>query len=190
MDGTLRIERRSLNWGLAAVKAADAYARLAQREGASVAPGAGVTVGLIDTGIDRDHWEFDPDRITETILPGASDEDGTAFSHGTAVASLIAARRGGFVPSEPPALKRLDFHGIAWGADLRMFAIPLGSGSDDPYAPITPPQLTSYDSILDSRLRAALDADQGVDILNMSFATQGLIENYDRPPPRPPNRPG
>ena len=179
MDGTLRIERRSLNWGLAAVKAADAYARLAQREGASVAPGAGVTVGLIDTGIDLGHWEFDGRRVAETILSGASDEDGTAFSHGTAVASLIAARRGGTVPPEPPALKQFDFHGIAWGADLRMFSIPLGSGSDNPYAPITISQLTSYDSVLDSRLSRALAADQGVDILNMSFGAQGLIENYD-----------
>ena len=173
MGGTTR----SLNWGLADVNAADAYARLARREGASVAPGAGVTVGLIDTGIEPRHWEFDGSRVAETILPGASDENGTESSHGTAVASLIAARRGGFVPSE---LEHLNFHGIAWGADLKMFAIPLGSGDpSDAYDPITIPQLTGYDSVMDGRLRAALAADQGVDVLNMSFAVQGLVENYD-----------
>ena len=157
-----------------------------------MAPGTGVTVGLIDTGIDLrsssslvfpldGHWEFDPDRVTETILPGASNEDGSSFSHGTAVASLVAAQRdGGWFPSEPPTLALYNFHGIAWGVNLKMYAIPLGSGSDAPYAPILIPDLTSYDTnALGPRLRTALADDQGVDILNMSFAAQGLIENYD-----------
>ena len=171
------------NWGLGAVHAANAYARLVQKEKAFVAPGTGVTVGLIDSGIESTHWEFASDRVSETILPGApgdpgaEDEDGTKFSHGTAVASLIAAQREG--RSVPSSLKQSDFHGIAWGADLKMFAIPLESGSDNPYDPISIPGLTDFDSKLDGWFRAALAADQGVDILNMSFATGGLIENYD-----------
>ena len=197
-------EGKSLNWGLDTVGAAEAYARLAARErrragaagvhaanaatrtarsgDALVAPGAGVTVGLIDTGIEPRHWEFDSSRVTETILPKSDgtdgdDEDGSSFSHGTAVASLIAARRGGFVPSD---LERFDFHGIAWGADLKMFAIPLGSGNpNDDYAPVTITQLTGYDPVMARRLDAALAAEHGVDVLNMSFSVQGLIENYD-----------
>ena len=145
-----------------------------------MAPGAGVTVGLIDTGIDLDHWEFDGSRAAETILPGASDEVGAESSHGTAVASLIAARRGGPIHSNPPSLKQFNFHGIAWGADLKMFAITLGrSLPGDAYEPITISQLESYDQVMSGRLRTVLAADQGVDILNMSFAVQGLIENYD-----------
>ena len=168
------------NWGLGAVRAANAYARLVQKEGAFVAPGTGVTVGLIDTGIEPTHWEFEPDRVSETILPGspgdpgAEDEDGTKFSHGTAVASLIAAQRGRSVPPS-----RNGFHGIAWGTDLKMFAVSLGSGPSGPYVPISIRGLTDFDSKLGGWLRAALAADQDVDILNMSFATKGLIENYD-----------
>ena len=137
-------EGRSLNWGLDAVGAAEAYARLAARErqragtaevdaanaaarpaqsgGAFVAPGTGVTVGLIDTGIEERHWEFDRSRVTETILTGTGDRGGDSYSHGTAVASLVAARRGGTVPS---GVQQFDFHGIAWGADLKMFAANL-----------------------------------------------------------------
>ena len=165
------------NWGLGAVRAAHAYARLANKERALVAPGAGVTVGVIDTGIDQDHWVFDSSRITERILSGASDEDGTVSSHGTAVASLIVAQRGGLDP--PERLRPWDFHGIAWGADLKMFAISLGSGSSRPYSPITIEQLRDFDAGQAAQLGAALASEHGVDILNMSFSVQGLIENYD-----------
>lgn len=169
--------RRCRNWGLGAVHAAQAYARLVNKERALVAPGAGVTVGVIDSGIDRDHWEFDRSRITETILPRAVDEDGTRSSHGTSVASLIVAQREGRpVPLE---LMQLDFHGIAWGADLKVFAIPLGSGSGGPYNPITLEQLRNFDEGQAGQFGAALAPEHGVDILNMSFSLQGLIENYD-----------
>ena len=172
MDGTTR----SRNWGLAAVKAADAYAQLVQRERAFVAPGTGVTVGLIDTGIEPLHWEFDSSRITETILEGTGDRDGNPSSHGTMVASLIAARRDGPVPS---GLEHLDFHGIAWGADLKMFAIRLGSGGGD-YTPAPIEGLReSTDARVSSWLNAGLATEQGVDILNMSLSVSGLIENYD-----------
>ncbi len=148
-------------------------------EPASLTPGAGVTVGVIDTGIDLGHWEFDPDRITETLLSGASDEDGLSFSHGTAVASLIAAQRGGDPGPPSESLRQWDFHGIAWGVDLKMFAIPLGTGDPNrDYAPISLSDLDDFDTRMADRLRAALADEHGVDILNMSFATDGLVENY------------
>ena len=172
-----RFEGRCLNWGLDAVKAAQAYARLAQAAGSAVAPGTGVTVGLIDTGIDTLHWEFDRDRVTETILAGTGDASGSSSSHGTAVASLVGARRnGGGVPAE---LERYDFHGIAWGANVKMYAITLGSGGPSrPCRPITAGGLAMLGTDLNNRFRTVLADGEGVDILNMSFSVQGLIENY------------
>ena len=106
------------NWALQATGASEAYARIAQQEGSSadsLAPGEGVTIVVIDTGIDQDHWEFDGGSITETILfLGAGDEPSTgiASSHGTRVASVISAQRGRSPDNLDP---QHDFHGIAWG---------------------------------------------------------------------------
>ena len=89
--------RECLNWAPAAVKAASAYERLAARHPGEL-PGHGVKVTVIDTGIDLRHWEFARDRTTEENWDFlAGDILGNEFSHGTAVASLIGARRGGEV---------------------------------------------------------------------------------------------
>lgn len=169
------------NWGLGAVGAAAAYARIAEREGAFVAPGSGVTVGFIDTGLDTGHWEFNDSRVAAQLLePRAGDrgiEEG--WSHGTQVASTVGAQRDGGAPEE---VARSDFHGVAWGARLHMFAIQLGSGTRD-YEPVTVDYLkddeNGFDPWLTGRLREALRDSHGVDILNMSFSVQGLVENYD-----------
>ena len=114
-------------WGLRHVNADYAYGHLSQIKGEDAAPGAGVTIGFIDTGIDRDHPDFAGKTITEHFLLGATDETGHRFSHGTAVASVAAAIR---------SLHDKSAHGVAWGADIAMFAIPTGSGGG-PYVPIT-----------------------------------------------------
>ena len=100
-------------WGLRQIDAATAYARIARRDGAGTAPGAGARVAVIDDGIDIDHWEFEPRRIGMTDPSGAvadpspgnpppTDPDPPSIvgRHGTAVASVIVARRDGPVPSE------------------------------------------------------------------------------------------
>ena len=158
------------NWVLDAVGAAEAYARLARRHG-DEAPGTGVTVGVIDTGIDLDHWEFDPERVSEEIITS-----GGGRQHGTAVASVIAAQRAP-IPPEYPEVSRYNFHGIAWGARLKMFSIPLGSGGG-PYVPVTlDEQLAEGDEFFSALYEWALGSD--IDILNTSFGAPGLIENYD-----------
>ena len=48
----------SSHWGLAAIKAEQAYAHLELAKGQNAAPGEGVTVGLIDSGIDQEHPVF------------------------------------------------------------------------------------------------------------------------------------
>ena len=176
-DGEATVPCR--NWGLGAVGAAAAYARIAEREGASAAPGSGVTVGFIDTGLDTGHWEFDGSKVAMNIIAGDGDVSGRSASHGTQVASTVGARRDG---GAPESVARLDFHGVAWGARLHMFAIELGSGGGD-YEPVTVDYLkddeSGFDPWLTGRLREALRDSHGVDILNMSFSVQGLVENYD-----------
>ena len=95
------------NWGLNHVGAIAAY-----RDGAT---GAGVTVGIIDSGIDLNNSEF-TGRIhaSSTDVAGSrtlQDEEG----HGTAVASVIGAAR-----------NDKDTHGIAYEATL------LIARADDP----------------------------------------------------------
>ena len=163
-------------WPLQQVDAATAYARIAQRDGAGTAPGAGARVAVIDTGIDEGHWEFDSSRIT---ISGAA---GTDKEHGTSVSSVIAARRDQTFPTEIPInelpiLRQLDFHGIAWGIDhLEILAVPLGTSDPDKnYEGVTPAEFEDAVAWLAGRFSALTTS---VDFVNMSFNTQGLVENY------------
>ena len=45
-------------WGLSHIKADVAYSNLSLLKGEDAEPGAGVTIGFIDTGIDLDHPAF------------------------------------------------------------------------------------------------------------------------------------
>lgn len=160
-------------WALDLIKAEQAWKELQRVKGAGVAPGAGVTVGLIDTGIDRDHPSFKGGRgrITEDIRPGAVDERGGSFSHGTMVASIIAAR-------PTPDFDDGGFSGVAPGVTLKMFAIPLGTADPmRPYMPISDSRLDSIDEDWADLFNYVLGQD--LNILNLSFGTAGIIENYD-----------
>ena len=66
----------SNQWGLATINADRAYANLALAEGDDQRPGAGQTIGMIDTGIDEEHLLFHGMAISEEFLEGASDEPG------------------------------------------------------------------------------------------------------------------
>ncbi len=165
----------SNQWGLDAINADEAYAHLQLSKGSNVVPGTGVTVGFIDTGIDSNHPLFRSSTISETLLTGATDELGGDSSHGTAVASIVGA--------DPIHLALTDrgkgFQGIAWGAALKMFAIPLGDPAprDHVYAPRSLNGLSQSDGDYAQIFNTVLAQD--MDILNLSFATSGLIENYD-----------
>ena len=165
-------------WGLAAVNAATAYERIAQRDGAGTAPGAGARVAVIDTGIAAGHWEFDSSRVTATCADPNNCGDA---EHGTAVSSIIAARRNQAFPTflsdtEVRRLSNADFHGIAWGIDhLKVLSIPLGTGDPNQnYEGIGPADVDGEVAWLAARFSAVAD----VDFVNMSFNVSGLVENY------------
>ena len=158
-------------WGLSHIKADAAYSNLALLKGEDSEPGAGVTIGFIDTGIDQDHPVFAGKTVTEELLMDAPDETGAGFSHGTAVASIAAGGR---------FSHRAATQGVAWGADIAMFAIPLGSG-DGVYRPIPVEALGRYDAedaALYEQVLSWRNGARKVDILNLSFGFQGLIDRY------------
>ena len=105
------------------------------------------------------------------MLINASDETGDGFSHGTAVASVAAAVR---------SLQEKSAHGVAWGADIAMFAIPTGSG-DGPYDPVTAADLAGgadwWAAVFDYVI-AWRDGEKRADILNLSIGYQGIIDSY------------
>ena len=159
-------------WGLAAINADRAYAHLELKLGPDVAPGEGVTVGVLDTGIDGEDPAFRNKTIVERFLSDATDEDGSKFSHGTAVASIIVAED---IPDYPH-----DAHGVAWGADLVVFAIPLGRAPES-YDPIELSELPEEVEFLAESFEEILawrSGSQSIDFLNLSLGVSGIIENY------------
>ena len=172
VDGHEREDGFRNQWGLKKIDAGRAYANIEVLKGAGVEPGAGVTMGFLDTGIDRDHPAFAGKTVTEQFLPGATDETGSdTVSHGTAVASVAAA---GKAASSDAA------SGVARGADIAMFAIPFPSGGYD-YIPVSLAELDGYDDEMALYLDTVLgwrDGARKVDILNLSFGANGIIDNY------------
>ena len=153
------------------MKAGLAYANIEVLKGEDAKPGAGVTIGFIDTGIDQDHPVFTGKTVTERFMGGATDETGVMFSHGTAVASIAAA---GQIGSDDAAW------GVASGADIAMFSIPAGSGGGE-YTGISLAGLAGADDRWEGFINTVLgwrDGTRKVDILNLSVGVDGIIDNY------------
>ena len=149
-----------------------AYKNVAAAEGTAARAGAGVTIGFLDTGIHRLHPAFAGDARTvkeELLDPTAGDAASDlacngSYLHGTAVASVAAG-------ADTGGRRR----GIAPGANVRMFAIILGSGMG-PYGEVALAGLESYSQWFGGYLESALS--QNVDILNMSLSVSGVVDNY------------
>ena len=162
-------------WGLSTTRADRAYAQLELKFGAGTAPGSGQTVGVIDTGIDTGHPVFAGKTLTEEFLSGATDEIGDEPSHGTAVAGVIAGR-----PSDTHTADVDAARGVAWGADIAMFAIPLGTGGGT-YRPVLLTTLASDDDDFKAVIDTVLAWSSGtrtLDFVNMSFGWNGIVDLY------------
>ena len=162
-------------WGLGRIRADRAWAQLELRHGIDMAPGSGQTVGVIDTGIDTGHPVFAGKTLTEEFLSGATDEIGDERSHGTAVAGVIAGR-----PSDTHTADVNAARGVAWGADIAMFAIPAGSGGGN-YVPISLSGLNGNDNVWAGWFQRALNWSNGgrtIDFVNLSVGHSGIIDQY------------
>ncbi len=140
-------------------------------QASTIRPGAGITIGLIDSAVDTQHPVFAGVSIEENNF-GYKDEINIGPSHGTAVASIIAA-----APQTSGVLQGRKFRGISWGSQIKMYAIQLSD--PDPVAPYVPtklPDLKRNDNSFASIFKTAFD--DRIDILNLSIGSVGLIENY------------
>ncbi len=163
-------------WGLGYIKADEAYGNVSLLEGADAAPGAGVTIGFMHTGIDLEHPSFAGKTVTETFLDDAVDETGEeTSSSGTAFASVAAGGR-----VEDPDYRDRAHQGVAWGADVAMFAVPTGT-LEGAFTPTPVEQLAARDAGDAARYQEMLswrDGDRKVDILNLSLGFSGVIDGY------------
>lgn len=152
-------------WGLGSVNAHQAHAAIAVKHGAETKPGTGVTIGVLDSGVDLTHYELLGAKLTETLLQGLPNEergdyDLNGYSHGTAVTSVMAAQ-----PNEA------GFVGIAHDADFKMFTVPIGF-----HLARSDPRRGTFDYA--DAYREVLRS--GVDIVNNSYGRSGqFIENHD-----------
>ena len=150
------------------------------------ATGEGITIGIIDDGVDSSH-----PALAGKIRPGSFYADGydpdfsacdtratdgscldSGPSHGTYVAGIMAARRDENV--DAAAGNFLGVHGVAFDAELFSIGIPL-SDPPDVYEPVEPASLGVYDPGL-ADLIASVPAD--VTVLNLSIGLPGNIEEY------------
>jgi len=161
-------------WGLDAIRADRAWAQLELQLGIGTAPGSGQTVGVIDTGIDTGHPVFAGKIVTEQIVSGSGDAAGDKRSHGTAVASVIVGR-----PQDADFIEKVTAaRGVAWGADVAMFAIAAVSVGGN-YVPISLTSLDSADDRWASLVNRVIGWSNGtIDFVNMSVGLNGIIELY------------
>lgn len=159
------------NWGLTALKASSAYA-LGYH-------GQGVKVGMMDSGILKDHLELSGDRWHAVHASGEYSKDGVYYpqnqpgdqqeyhkgqgfdldgyynpeyndNHGTGCAGVYAGNRNG-----------TGMHGVAWGSEF--YSANTGGNDNTNYGPFPDYGFfkTGYDALVNA----------GVKIINNSFGT-------------------
>ena len=155
------------------------------------ATGEGVTIGIIDSGIDAGHPKFDGKVLPESYNvagynpdysfcamrepDGSCSFEGGPPSHGTLVGGVMAANRQ--TDATNGTGSEFAVHGIAFDAKLISVGIPFGEPPDyyDPIDLSRPGSLTSTDlefAEVSNRLNPSVTA------INLSFGFFGNIEDY------------
>ena len=183
-------ENFSEQWGLEAINAHQAYANLRLANGPDARPGYGTTVSFIDTGVNENDPSLSsslPGQTKRALLYGADNEDGTTFSHGTAVLSVVGAAPDSWndMNTTNQNLIEVNFQGVAWATNWVMVAIRLGSGSSQiPYNPVSLADLLARDTKFETWIKIASGQDpmysyiSNIDVLNLSFGFDGITDNY------------
>ena len=155
------------------------------------ATGEGVTIGIIDSGIDAGHPKFDGKVLPESYNvagynpdysfcamrapDGSCSFEGGPPSHGTLVGGVMAANRQ--TDATNGTGSEFAVHGIAFDAKLISVGIPFSEPPDyyDPIDLSRPGSLTSTDlefAEVSNRLNPSVTA------INLSFGFFGNIEDY------------
>jgi hypothetical protein len=167
-------------WGLNMINASSAYAR--------GATGAGITIGITDSGLDLNHPEIDTQRISsnsatcndgDNCFVGNYQPTTDDLRHGTIVTGIAA---GGLSKGNS------GMHGVAFDAEVLFVAIELGSPPDD-YDPVdigtddgsgnitdAPDNLAGIDNFF-SQLFAIYN-DYDADIVNNSYGYSGNVNDF------------
>lgn len=136
-----------------------------------------VTVGIIDTGIQKDHQEFvgvnisgafnDKGSRTECLPNNYFNPLEKEFSHGTAVAGIIGANNA----SATSTYQAPQMNGILSGNSNLKYKLILGfSNPESPYIDEKPgSSIYPYQKLIEDILQMER---QGVQIINMSFGYQ------------------
>ena len=160
-------------WGLNMVNASSAYAR--------GATGAGITIGITDSGLDNTHVEISATRLSgDSALSYSNYTPNTRQTrHGTMVASVAAGKQ--------DKTDITPMHGVAFEADVLFVAIqlaepdpdydPVDIGDDDGSGNVSgAPDFTGIDNFFSQLFEIYNDYD--VDIVNNSYGYSGNINDY------------
>ena len=160
-------------WGLNMINASSAYAR--------GATGAGITIGITDSGLDNSHVEISSTRLSnDSALNYANYNPNTRQRrHGTMVASVAAGKQ--------DKTDTTPMHGVAFEANVLFVAIqlaepdpdydPIDIGDDDGSGNVSgAPDFTGIDNFFSQLFEIYNDYD--VDIVNNSYGYSGNIIDY------------
>ena len=177
-------------YGLNQVKAHYAYAR--------GATGEGVTLGIVDSGVDPGHPKFEGKLETDNVEGYEPDfgtcdnraSDGTCLSlvgHGTFVAGIMAANRR--ATPDAGAASASAIHGVAFDADVVSVGFRdagailediLGENPTPEQIRNLPELIRNIESDLEGQFASAFDRLNGrVTAVNASFGLPGNIEDFD-----------
>ena len=160
-------------WGLNMINASSAYAR--------GATGAGITIGITDSGLDNSHVEISSARLSENSALSYSNyaPNTRQKRHGTMVASVAAGKQ--------DKTDITPMHGVAFEANVLFVAIqlaepdpdydPVDIGDDDGSGNVSgAPDFTGIDNFFSQLFEIYNDYD--VDIVNNSYGYSGNINDY------------
>ena len=178
-------------YGLAEIKAHHAYAR-----GAS---GEGVTLGIVDTGVDPSHPKFEGKLETDNVGDYNPDfgtcedraPDGACLSligHGTFVAGIMAAGRRATLDAGTGSASAI--HGVAFDADVVSVGFHddlgaiiediLGENPTPEQIEALPDLIRRIESDLEMQFALAFERLNGrATAINASFGLPGNIEDFD-----------